>query len=304
MEIKNVLIAGGGMMGKNIAFVFSSNPAYEITVYDLFPTDVYAGIRKNTEPLGIPEEELEARLSRISFTTDMDSDLIKKADLVIEAVFEDMKVKRETFAKLEERCRPDTIFCTNTSVMSPTEISAELKHRERFVGTHFWNPGHLIPLVEVVKSDATSDEVAQTVMDVLAAVGKEPVLCKKDVPGFIANRMQHALWREAISIVENGIADAETVDKAVRYSFGLRLPQLGPIENADMVGLDLTYNIHDYILQNLEDSHRPSPLLTKLRDEGKLGFKSGEGFRSWTPEQIAESNAALNEYLVRMLKNN
>ena len=304
MEIKNVLIAGGGMMGKNIAFVFSSNPAYDITVYDLFPTDVYAGIRKNTEPLGLSEEELSERLSRISFTTDLDSDLIKKADLVIEAVFEDMKVKRETFAKLEERCRPDTIFCTNTSVMSPSEISAELKYRERFVGTHFWNPGHLIPLVEVVKSDATSDETANTVMEVLAAVGKEPVLCKKDVPGFIANRMQHALWREAISIVENGIADAETVDKAVRYSFGLRLPQLGPIENADMVGLDLTYNIHDYILQHLEDSHKPSPLLTKLREEGKLGFKSGEGFQSWTPEQIAVSNAALNEYLVRMLKNN
>lgn len=304
MEIKNVLIAGGGMMGKNIAFVFSSNPAYEITVYDLFPTDVYAGIRKNTEPLGLSEEELSERLSRISFTTDLDSELIKKADLVIEAVFEDMKVKRETFAKLEERCRPDTIFCTNTSVMSPSEISAELKYRERFVGTHFWNPGHLIPLVEVVKSDATSDETANTVMEVLAAVGKEPVLCKKDVPGFIANRMQHALWREAISIVENGIADAATVDKAVKYSFGLRLPQLGPIENADMVGLDLTYNIHDYILQHLEDSHKPSPLLTKLREEGKLGFKSGEGFQSWTPEQIAESNAALNEYLVRMLKNN
>ena len=304
MEIKNVLIAGGGMMGKNIAFVFSSNPAYDITVYDLFPTDVYAGIRKNTEPLGLSEEELEARLSRISFTTDLDSDLIKKADLVIEAVFEDMKVKRETFAKLEERCRPDTIFCTNTSVMSPSEISAELKYRERFVGTHFWNPGHLIPLVEVVKSDATSDECANTVMEVLAGVGKEPVLCKKDVPGFIANRMQHALWREAISIVENGIADAATVDKAVKYSFGLRLPQLGPIENADMVGLDLTYNIHDYILQHLEDSHSPSPMLTKLKEEGKLGFKSGEGFQSWTPEQIAESNAALNEYLVRMLKNN
>ena len=304
MAIKNILIAGGGMMGKNIAFVFSSNPDYQITVYDLYETDVPGGIRKNIAPLGLPEEEIASRLERISFTTDIDSDLIKAADLVIEAVFEDMEIKRQTFAKLEERCRPDTIFCTNTSVMSPTEISRDLKHRERFVGTHFWNPGHLIPLVEVVKSDATTDEVAQTVMDVLAGVGKEPVLCKKDVPGFIANRMQHALWREAISIVENGIADAETVDKAVRYSFGLRLPQLGPIENADMVGLDLTYNIHDYILQNLEDSHKPSALLTKLRDEGKLGFKSGEGFRKWTPEQIAESNAALNEYLVRMLKNN
>ena len=303
MAIKNILIAGGGMMGKNIAFVFSSNPEYSITVYDLYETDVPGGIRKNTASLGLSEEELSARLERISFTTDLDSDLIKAADLVIEAVFEDMEIKRQTFAKLEERCRPDTIFCTNTSVMSPTEISRDLKHRERFVGTHFWNPGHLIPLVEVVKSDATTDEVAQTVMDVLAGVGKEPVLCKKDVPGFIANRMQHALWREAISIVENGIADAETVDKAVRYSFGLRLPQLGPIENADMVGLDLTYNIHDYILQNLEDSHKPSALLAQLRDEGKLGFKSGEGFRKWTPEEIAKSNSDLNEYLVRMLYN-
>jgi 3-hydroxybutyryl-CoA dehydrogenase len=113
--------------------------------------------------------------------------------------------------------------------------------------------------------------------------------------------MQHALWREAISIVERGIADAATVDKAVKYAFGLRLPQLGPMENADMVGLDLTYNIHDYILKDLEDSHEPSPLLKKLRDEGKLGFKSGEGFQTWTDEQKAKSNADLNEYLIRML---
>ena len=305
MSIKNILIAGGGMMGKNIAFVFTSNPDYQISVYDLYPTDVPGGIRKNCAQLiakgVITEEELEQRLTRIDFTTDIDSELIKKADLVIEAVFEDMQIKRETFAKLEARCRPDTIFCTNTSVMSPSEISAELKYRERFVGTHFWNPGHLIPLGEVVKSDATSDATAQTVMEVLKGVGKEPVLCKKDVPGFIANRMQHALWREAISIVENGIADAETVDKAVRYSFGLRLPQLGPLTNSDMVGTELTYNIHNYILQFLEDSHTPSPLLTQMKEEGKMGFKSGEGFMKWTPEEVEKQNADLNEYLIRML---
>ena len=138
-------------------------------------------------------------------------------------------------------------------------------------------------------------------MDVLKRVGKEPVLCKKDVPGFIANRMQHALWREAISIVENGIADAETVDKAVRYSFGLRLPQLGPLTNSDMVGTELTWNIHSYILQYLEDSHEPSPLLAKMREEGKQGFKSGEGFMPWTPEEVEKQNAELNEYLIRML---
>jgi len=305
MNIKNILICGAGMMGKNIGFVFASNPDFQVGLYDLYPTDVEAGIRTNTKQLiekgVLTEQELNDRLSRITFSNDIDSDIVKNADLVIEAVFEDMKIKRETFAKLEARCRPDTIFCTNSSVMSPSEISAELKYRERFVGTHFWNPGHLIPLVEVVKSDASSDETAQTVMEVLRSVGKKPVLCKKDVPGFIANRMQHALWREAISIVERGIADAATVDEAVRYSFGLRLPQLGPMVNADMVGTDLTYNIHDYILRDLEDSHEPSPLLKQLRDEGKLGFKSGEGFQTWTPEQAAQQNADLNEYLIRML---
>jgi len=245
--------------------------------------------------------DLEDRLSRISFTADMDSDMVKKADLVIEAVFEDMALKQETFAKLEERCRTDTIFCTNSSVMSPSEISAKLKHRERFVGTHFWNPGHLIPLVEVVKSDATSDETAAAVMEIMAAVGKKPILCKKDVPGFIANRMQHALWREAVYIVEQGIADAKTVDEAVRYSFGLRLPQLAPLENADMIGLDLTYNIHSYILKHLCDAKEPSPLLARLKNENKLGFKSGEGFRKWTNEEKKQSVGSLNEYLINTL---
>ena len=304
-NIKKILICGAGMMGKNIAFVFASNPAYEIALYDLYESDIKAAIRTNTAELvskGVmTAEEIEDRLSRISFTTDMDSSLVTDTDFVIEAVFEDMTIKQETFAKLEARCREDAIFCTNSSVMSPSQISEKLTHRGRFVGTHFWNPAHLIPLVEVVKSDATTDEVAATVMEVLAAVGKHPVLCKKDVPGFIANRMQHALWREAISIVERGIADAKTVDEAVKYSFGLRLPQLGPMENADMVGTDLTWSIHDYILQDLEDSHRPSPLLEQLRSEGKLGFKSGEGFQTWTPEETKASAAALNEYLIHML---
>lgn len=306
-SIKNVLIMGGGMMGKNIAFVVSSAGEYEITVYDINTVDVEAGIRQNTKQLVdkgiVSEEELTERLSRIHFTQDIDSEGIKNADLVIEAVFEDMQLKRDTFAKLEARCSEKTIFCTNTSVMSPSEISAELKHRERFCGTHFWNPGHLIPLVEVVKTDATSDETAQTVMEFMTRIGKRPCLCNKDVPGFIANRLQHALWREAISIVENGIADAETVDIAVKNSFGLRLPQLAPIENSDMVGTQLTYNIHSYVLADLEDSHEPSPLLSKMLEEGKLGFKSGEGFLKWTPEQITKCNEDLNTYLIKMLYN-
>lgn len=304
-KIKNILVCGAGMMGKNIAFVLTSNPEYRVALYDVCDIDIDAGIRENTKQLAekgvIAEKELDERIARVSFTSDIDSELVSKGDLVIEAVFEDMEMKRDIFAKLEERCASDAIFCTNSSVMSPSQISAKLRYRERFAGTHFWNPAHLIPLVEVVKSDATSDETADTLMEVLASAGKEPVLCKKDVPGFIANRMQHALWREAISLVERGIADAATVDKAVRYSFGLRLPQLGPLENADMVGVDLTYNIHGYILRELEDSHEPSPLLKKLLDEGKIGFKTGEGFMTWAEEEAKRSKEALNEYLIRAL---
>ena len=293
-NIKNVLVMGGGLMGKNIAFVVSSVKDYEITIYDINDVDVPAGIRQSTKQLVekgiVSEAELAERLARIHFTRDLDSAGVKNADLVIEAVFEDMNLKRETFAKLEERCRPDCIFCTNTSVMSPTEISRDLKH-----------PGHLIPLVEVVKTDATTDETAQTVMDFMTRIGKKPCLCNKDVPGFIANRLQHALWREAISIVEHGIADAATVDTAIKNSFGLRLPQLSAMENADMVGLDLTYNIHEYVLPYIEDSHEPSPLLVKLKEEGKLGFKTGEGFQKWTNEEMDQVRDDLNTYLIRML---
>lgn len=304
-EIKNLLICGGGMMGKGIAQIFSAKQDLAITVYDKFPVDVHGGIRANLEQLkekGIVDDaEIESRLSRIKFTQDIHDEGVKCADMVIECVLEDMAMKQDLFLELEGIVAEDTIFCTNTSVMSPTEISAKITHKERLVGTHFWNPAFLIPLVEVVKSDYSDDAVAQQVYDILAEVGKKPVLCKKDVPGFIANRMQHALWREAIYIVEQGIADAKTVDDAVKYSFGLRLPQLAPMENADMVGLDLTYNIHDYVLKDLCDSHKPSPLLTELKEKGDLGFKTGKGFQEWTPEEIAASKADLNEYLIKMV---
>lgn len=304
-DISKVLVCGGGMMGKNIALVLTADPAVSVTVYDVKDGGVLAGIADSARQLAesglLDPTSMEERLRRISFIDTLDHPAAAEADIVFEAVFEDMAVKQQLFLDLEQRCRPDAIFCTNSSVMSPTEISSVLTRRERFVGTHFWNPAHLIPLVEVVRSDATAPETADAVMALLERVGKEPVLCKKDVPGFIANRMQHALWREAISIVERGIADAETVDKAVRCSFGMRLPRLGPMENADMVGLDLTYNIHSYILKDLEDSHEPSPLLKELMEEGKLGFKTGEGFRRWTAGEAAQERTALTDYLERSL---
>lgn len=305
--MKNILIYGAGMMGKGVAQVFSCIPELKITMYDVAEMDVITPIKASLNQLSgkgiITEEEVLSRLSRIGFTTDINSEEVAKADMVIECVFEDMTLKQTVFKILEDVCSENTIFCTNTSVMSPTEISKDLKYKNRFVGTHFWNPAALIPLVEVVKTDSTDDKVAQEVMDILIKAGKKAVLCQKDVPGFIGNRMQHALWREAISIVEEGIADAKTVDEAAKYSFGLRLPQLGPLENADMVGLDLTYNIHRYILPYLCKSEEPAKIVSDLRDKGELGFKNGKGLQVWTEEEIEKSKFELNEYLINMIYN-
>ena len=304
-EIKNVVICGAGMMGNMIALVFSSNPDFNITVWNRREKPCKEVIKANLEQLRdkgiITDEEIEERLSRISFVFPDKGAEFGEADLIIECVAEEMETKQNLFAELEGITREDCIFATNTSVMSPTEIASKCVHKERILGTHFWNPGHLIPLVEVVKTADTTDENAQMVMEALTKAGKKPVLCKKDVPGFIANRMQHALWREAIYIVEQGIADPKTVDDAVKYSFGLRLPQLAPIENSDMVGTQLTYNIHSYVLQYLADNHEPSPILKEMLDEGKMGFSSGEGFLKWTDEDIAKSKKDLNEYLIKMV---
>jgi 3-hydroxybutyryl-CoA dehydrogenase len=185
--------------------------------------------------------------------------------------------------------------------MSITEIGARARHKERIVGTHFWNPPYLIPLVEVVRTAHVATEVVARTMTLLRGVGKHPIDCKKDVPGFVANRLQHALWREAISIVEHGIADAATVDESIRYGPGLRLPVLAPLENADMVGLDLTLAIHDYILPHLEASPEPSPLLKEKVEAGDLGFKTGRGFRAWTSEEAEASRRRLVAYLVHTL---
>ncbi|MDD3185510.1 MAG: 3-hydroxyacyl-CoA dehydrogenase family protein [Anaerostipes sp.] len=304
MTIKKVAVIGAGMMGKGIAQVCTNIEEVEVCLYDVQEVDIYPDIEKNFNQLGakgvFSKEEIDERMSRIHFSTDL-KEAAGEADLVFECVFENLELKQSIFKQLEETCKEHAILATNTSVMSPTQISEKMKTKARFVGTHFWNPAYLIPLVEVVIADGTSFEVAQKVIDFLNRAGKKAVLCKKDVPGFIANRMQHALWREAISIVEHGIADAKTVDEAVKYSFGLRLPQLGPIENADMVGTDLTYNIHDYVLNYLEDSKRPSPVLTDLKDKGDLGFKTGKGFMEYTKEEIQASKDNLNEYLIKMI---
>jgi len=219
------------------------------------------------------------------------------ADYVVEAVLEDLPLKQKIFAEIEQHVRPDTILASNTSVIPITDIMRGLKHRERALGTHWWNPPFLVPLVEVIETQWTGADAIAFTMKLHADAGKTPAHVKKDVPGFIGNRLQHALWREAVSLVENGICDAETVDAVIKAAFGRRIAVLGPLENADMVGTDLTLAIHKTVLPDIDSRPGPSPYLEKLVKDGKLGFKSGEGFRKWSPEQQAVLRAKVLNHL-------
>ena len=189
-------------------------------------------------------------------------------------------------------------LAAHSPVMPITEIMQGLQHRERALGTHWWNPPFLVPLVEVIGTRWTSQAAIDFTMKLHADAGKQPAHVKKDVPGFIGNRLQHALWREAVSLVERGICDAETVDKVIKAAFGRRLAVLGPLENADLVGTDLTLAIHKTVLPDIDNRPGPSPYLERLVAEGKLGFKSGEGFRKWS----AEEQAALRIKVLQHLK--
>lgn len=307
-DIKNITVFGPGMMGSGIAQVFAGYEDLNVTIFirEKFEYEGLDKIKANLTVLKergiITDKDIEGIFARIKTTEDFEK-AIKDADFIIECIPENMEMKQDLFARVEKYCKKNAILATNTSVMSITEIAQKTNNKSRVVGTHFWNPPYLIPLVEVVKSDYTSDEVFDTTYNLLKKVNKKPVKVNKDVPGFLANRLQHALWREAISIVENGIADAATVDEAVKYGFGLRLPYLGPMENADMVGLDLTYSIHDYILKHLESSKEPSAILREKFEKGELGFKTGLGFQRWSEEEIKKSNEGLREYLIKVLYN-
>ena len=306
-EKQSVAIIGAGLMGHGIAQVFAvhGHPVFLMDLEDTALSNAIESIRANLALMaksGIGSEaEIEPAVQRITTTTDLGR-AASPAHFVIEAILEKLELKQDLFRELDSLCSPDTILATNTSVISISEIAQRANYRERIVGTHFWNPPYLIPLVEVIRGDESDQEVVDRTFDLMREVGKHPVRVQKDTPGFVGNRLQHALWREAISIVEHGIADPATVDECVRYGFGLRLPVLGPLENADMVGTDLTLAIHDYILKYLDHSPSPSPLLKEKVEQGKLGFKSGEGFQRWSSEDVEKSRKALIQYLLEVTR--
>jgi len=292
-------VIGAGLMGHGIAYRFAA-AGHEVGIF---------------EPNAELRETLATRLraivdllagdpacvGRVSVHDQLAS-AVGDAALAIEAAPEKLALKQKLFADLEAVVAPGTILASNSSAIPSTEIGRHLKHRERVVGTHFWNPPHLVPLVEVIQTEKTSDAVIARTMDLLRGAGLKPVHVRKDIPGFIGNRLQHALKREAIALVADGVCDAETIDDVVKSGFGARMAVLGPMEQSDLVGLNLTLDIHEALIEHLDRTAGPHPYLRDKVARGKLGMKTGEGFRRWTPQQADEVRERLRHFLADQAK--
>jgi 3-hydroxybutyryl-CoA dehydrogenase len=290
----DIAIIGGGLMGHGIAQVFAA-AGHAVRVYDPAPAilaTLHDRIRGNLRDLGQDVAAVERVTAHASLV-----EAVAGAGIVFESGPENLALKQQIFASIEAAASPGAILASNTSVIPITQIMSGLQRGERALGTHWWNPPYLVPLVEVIKTRWTAPATAEAMTALLAAAGKTPVIVEKDVPGFIGNRLQHALWREAIALVASGVCDAKTVDTVVKASFGRRLAVLGPLENADLVGTDLTLAIHESVLADLDRTPGPSPYLKDLVAAGKLGMKSGEGFRQWTPEQQTALRKRVLEHL-------
>jgi len=306
-RVAKIAVIGGGAMGRGCAQVFAA-AGYPVVLQSRTEGTLAKAMQSIRHDLGFLAErgvgdrdEIESVVARVHPTQQLE-EALDGADFVLECVYEDLGLKQDLFKTMDAMVKPDTVLATNTSVMSITEIASKSVGRERIVGTHWWNPPTLLPLVEVVRTEQLAEWAIELTMALMRRIGKRPILVQKDVPGFVANRLQHALWRECVSIVEKGIADAATVDEAIQGSFGMRLPVLGPMRNMDMGGLDLTLAIHRYIFPFLEDSPNPSPLLEERVANGDLGFKTGgKGFQEWTPEEMQAVRDRLYDYLARVV---
>ena len=299
MTKQKIGVIGGGLMGHGIAYLFAA-AGHEVGL---------------CEPIAAVRASIPQRLQAIIDLLGDDASLLKRIDIqdklapavagagfVCEAAPEKLPLKQQLFSELEALVPPDAILASNSSAIPSTEIGRHLKHRERVVGTHFWNPPHLVPLVEVIQTEWTSAATIAQTMELLRQAGKRPVHVKRDIPGFIGNRLQHALKREAIALLADGVADAETIDTVVKDGFGARLAVLGPLEQSDLVGLELTLDIHETLIQHLDRSAGPHPLLRQKVAEGKLGMKTGEGFRRWTPAEADAVRDRLRRFLASMAK--
>jgi len=293
---QRAVIVGGGIMGADIAAIFAAGG---------HTVDIVQRPGKSRDSLDQRVAKAVAQLDRSTgdvVPRDALSDVPwKDAGIVVECVKEDLAIKRSIFAELERLAPPVIPLASNSSGYPITRIAEGLKTARRMLGLHFFMPAHMVPLVEVVKGEASDAAVAQSVFDLMARLGRKPVMVKKDIPGFLANRIQHALMREAWSLIERGIGTPEDVDTAVRYGFGFRYIAAGPILQKDMSGLDVNLAASRIVYPDLCNDAAPVPALAKKVTAGETGMKAGRGFYDWPPEKIAAEKSRYEAALKRGL---
>ena len=285
-EIQRVAVIGAGTMGHGIAQEFAL-AGYDTRLVDQTDAQLaaaLANVRRNLSLLAevglVAADQIDTVVARIRPTSQL-AEAVVDADVVIEAVYEDLALKQDLFARLDELCPERTILASNSSSIMPSQLAPSTNRPGQVLVAHYFNPPYLLPLVEVVKGPDTSDDAAQTMFALLTKLGKSPVIMHKEAAGFIANRMQVALQREALSIVEQGFASPEDVDTVVRTSFGRRLAFAGPFEIADIGGLDVISAVAALLIPEIESSTRVSAVLTDKVAAGHYGVKSGQGFYAW-----------------------
>ncbi|MEY8303612.1 3-hydroxyacyl-CoA dehydrogenase family protein [Anaerosalibacter bizertensis] len=305
-EVKKIGVAGAGTMGAGIAQTFAQK-GYEVVVTDIgekYLENAKKIISINNSSLIeeklITESEAENAMKKISFTTDKKA--FSDADVIIEAIIEKIDIKQDFWKEVEEIAKEDAIFATNTSGLSITEISEKVEKKGRFIGMHWWNPPHIIPLIEIIRGKGTDDETVDLLVELVKAIDREPVVVQKDANGFIGNRIQFAVFREALNIVEQGIATVEDVDRAMKYGLGFRYAVIGPFETADLGGLDTFYYISSYLFNELGDAKEPSDMLKDLVDNNNLGVKSKKGFYDYSNGKDEEAMKNRDKMFFKMLK--
>jgi 3-hydroxybutyryl-CoA dehydrogenase len=299
MREQRIGIVGGGLMGHGIAYLLAA-AGHSLGVFEP-AADLRASMPQRLQSILDLLGDDPKLVSRITVHEKL-APAVKAAAFVFEAAPEKLPLKQKLFAELESLVASDTILASNSSAIPSTEIGRHLAHRARVVGTHFWNPPHLVPLVEVIQNEKTSDETVRATMELLREAGKTPVHVRRDVPGFVGNRLQHAMKREAVALVAAGVCDADTIDIVVREGFGARTAVLGPMEQSDLVGLNLTLDIAEVLYQHLDNTAGPHPFLREKVMAGKLGMKTGEGLRKWTPEAADAVRQRLSRFLAEQAK--
>ncbi len=306
-DIQKAVVVGTGMMGPGIAFALAK-AGCTVNLYARTPESLEKGFRSCRKAVDtlieaecITPETGVSVLEKISGSTDLES-AIGDTDLVIESIVEDREVKQTLFSRIEGSCPVDAILTSNTSGLPATELAEVLEHPERFAVTHFWNPPHLMPLVEVVKGEMTSIETIETLASLLIKAGKKPVKVLKDTPGQLGNRLFHALIREAYWMVQEGVASAEDVDSAIKNGLGRRFPVYGALEHQDIVGLDMVYAIQEYMCKALCSETEPATLLRDLVASGNLGAKTGKGVYDWTVKNQKDVIETRDRFLIHLLQ--